>query len=298
MLGPALVFRSGSLLFAETPPATPSTPGPDLKPLSPGEEIHVLQAIDAQDKSSGTTTLDLSNPVSTPAGSSPHPRFRPACHSFLFPGHGGASCGPGRSSPPPSGLSALVLKEGVYLAWDAASGASSAAAYNVYRSTTPGWDYSQINLKSLTAPYFLDGVPSSISPPKNGENYFYVVAAVDAQGRLSDYSDEVAVTPKDMEIPETEEEKKEEAKNAPVSGAGEEELKIPEQKIINLQLPADTQLSIQGYKKIEADFSFQKFNRPDQNGSSFRGGQHNGQPGNGREPGRKGGEERGRSRRL
>ncbi len=187
----------------------------------------------------------------------------PSTNSNLTASPAGASSETSGPPQPPTGLSVLVLKEGVYLSWDASS--DSTATYNVYRSTTPGSDYRQINLKSLTAPYFLDGVPSSIAPPKNGENYFYVVAAADSQGRLSDYSDEIYIAPFGMEIPGSEEDKNA-AKNGPVSGPAEEELKIPEQKILSLSLPADTQLSIQGYKKIEADFAFQKFNRQDQNG--------------------------------
>jgi len=259
------------LLFAQTPPTASPTPDPNLKNLSPGEEIQILQAIDSQNKATGTTTLDLSIPVTTSNGSPSTVISSQAASSITTPTPAAVVSGPAGPPPPPAGLTSLVLKEGVYLTWNAIAGAGASATYNVYRSTTPGWGYRQINLKSLPAPYFLDGVPSSISPPKNGEDYFYVVAGTDAQGRLSDYSDEIAVNPKDMEIPETEAEKAAEAKNAPVSGAGkdtEEELKVPEQKIVNLQLPADTQLSIQGYKKIEADFSFQKFNRPDQNGVS------------------------------
>ena len=254
----ALFCTAAPLLFAQTPTATAI---PDLKGLSPGEEQQILRAIDSQNNSSTPTTLDLSGSGSvssamTPAQTQTTPQSSPGPVTTADLSSG--------EPQPPTGLTILVLKEGVYLSWDAGS-SNAATTYNVYRSTMPGSDYKQINLKSLTAPYFLDGVPSSISPPKNGENYFYVVTAVDTQGRLSDYSDEVAVTPKDMEIPETEKQGKKGVLTVPGTEQ-EEELKIPEQKIISLQLPADTQLSIQGYKKIEADFSFQKFNRPDQNG--------------------------------
>ncbi len=254
--------------FAQTPISTPATPDPNLKTLSPGEEIQILQAIDSQNKGSGSTTLDPSgpittvqnqtSPVSTPGAGQP-------IASPVIPSSTVTVSAPAGPPPIPTGLSVLVLKEGVYLAWDASSPSASTVSYNVYRSTTPGTGYRQINLRTQTAPYFLDGVPSSSSPPKNGENYFYVVAGVDSQGRLSDYSDEVFVAPLGMEIPETAEEKAEEAKNGAVTGAPketEQELNIPEQKIVNLQLPADTQLSIQGYKKIEADFSFQHFTHP------------------------------------
>lgn len=198
-----LFFAAAPILFAQTPQATPAIPNSNVKPLSPSEEIQILQAIDAQNKNSGATTFDLSSPVSTAA---------PAVNLSPSPTPEAIVAAPVGPPPPPTGLSVLVLKEGVYLAWDASSDSSAAASFNVYRSTMPGSGYRQINLKTLTAPYFLDGVPSSISPPKNGENYFYVVAAADSQGRLSDYSDEVFVSPMGMEIPETEEEKAEQSK--------------------------------------------------------------------------------------
>ena len=207
-------------------------------PLSPQEEIQVLDAIDGN-----SNTASASATQQAPAA---------------------ASLGP---PPAPAGVKLLALKEGVYLSWDAAPAGSPVASYNVYRSTTPGEGYRLINLKPLAAPYFLDGAENSLTPPKNKEDYFYVVAAVSSRGEVSPYSDESAITPEGMEIPLTAEEQKEAEKPTPVPTQEEEKvLNVPEQKIVNLQLPADTQLSIQGYKKIAAVFSFQHYNRPDLNG--------------------------------
>ncbi len=73
--------------------------------------------------------------------------------STPVPGQSGAVAGSAASSvaatagapvsyaPPaaPTGLSVLILKEGVYLSWDAAPATSPVTAYNVFRSTTPGF---------------------------------------------------------------------------------------------------------------------------------------------------------------
>ncbi|HJT24283.1 MAG TPA: hypothetical protein VJ873_06880, partial [bacterium] len=166
---------------------------------------------------------------------------------------------PANYTPPtaPTGLSVLILKEGVYLSWDAAPAGSAVTAYNVFRSTTPGGGYKKVNLKPVSSPYYLDGLQSSTTPPRNGEDYFYVVSASDSQGKTSPTSDEITVTPQGMEIPE------EEASPTPTPPPEEKEILLPEKNIVNLQLPADTQLSIQGYKKIDVQLGFQNFpNRP------------------------------------
>ena len=161
--------------------------------------------------------------------------------------------------PIPIGLSNLILKEGVYLSWTPAAEGSSVAGYEVYRSRMPGAGYRLLNPKPLTSPYFLDGAGTNLPAPQNGDDYFYVVASVDAKGNVSAYSDELAVSPQGLDIPappgalET---------ATPTPEVIEEtELKIPDKNMFNFQLPADSQLSIQGYKQIEADFSFQSFHR-------------------------------------
>lgn len=170
-----------------------------------------------------------------------------------------AGAGSAALPPIPTGLSNLILKEGVYLSWTPAAAGSSVAGYEIYRSRMPGAGYRLLNPKPLTSPYFLDGAGTNLPAPQNGDDYFYVVASVDAQGNVSAYSDELAVSPVGLDIPappgalET---------ATPTPEAIEEtELKIPDKNMFNFQLPADSQLSIQGYKQIEADFSFQHFHR-------------------------------------
>jgi hypothetical protein len=234
---------------------TPSTPSPvsavssapttDLS-VSTDEEIRILDAIDAQSNTpeAQQATSVTSDPGTQTAGA------------------------PVSYAPPtaPTGLSVLILKEGVYLSWDAPPAGSSVTAYTVYRSTTPGEGYKRVNAKPVAAPYFLDGLQTSLSPPRNGEDYFYVVSATNSSGQTSPTSDEITVTPQGMEIPE-------EAlsgggsKPTPTATPEEREIAIPEKNIVNLQLPADTQLSIQGYKKIDVEMAFQDFyNRPVANG--------------------------------
>ena len=235
----------GQVASPALPPTTaasnPSTTGSVSSPqteltVSPEEEIKILDAIDAQ---SNTSTAQKTAPVSTtPAQPGPPPA--------------------GYAPPTaPTGLSVLILKEGVYLSWDAAPAGSAVTAYNVFRSTTPGEGYKKVNLKPVSSPYFLDSLQNSTTPPRNGEDYFYVVSASDSQGKTSPTSDEITVTPAGMEIPE------EEASPTPTPAPEEKEIVLPEKNIVNLQLPADTQLSIQGYKKIDVQLGFQNFpNRP------------------------------------
>lgn len=226
--------RKASMTPTRPPVRRPTaTPTPNLT-VGSEEEIQVLDAIESQSK-------------------------EPAASPTVVP-----------AEPPaaPSGLTVMMLKEGVYLSWDPAPSSARVTSYNVYRSTIPGGGYRLINAKTLTAPYYLDGAQNSVEAPKNGENYFYVISALDPEGRESSKSDEAAITPEGMEVAATAEAGKGEATPTPKPEEEERVLNVPEKQIINLQLPADSQLSIQGYKKIEALFSFQKFNRPDLNGVS------------------------------
>lgn len=219
-----------------TPDSNEKTLSSDDLTLSPQEELQVLYAIDAQ-----------SNTANSAAASST------ASTVYSLP-------------PIPTGLKVIVLKEGVYLSWEPAPAGSTASTYNVYRSTVPGMGYHLINLKPINAAYYLDSPQNSLEPPHNGEDYFYVVTSVDNHGNVSPYSDEIPATPLGMDVAQSTEEVAA-AKLAKESPPEEEKvLKIPEQNVINLQLPAESQLSIQGYKKIDAQFAFQKFNRPDANG--------------------------------
>ncbi len=195
--------------------------------LSPDQEAKILSAIDSN-SSTSVAAIQARPLVTTPP-------------------------------PVPVGGKVIILKEGIYLSWEAAPPTSSAVFYAVYRSTTPGFGYRPVNAKPLNAAYFLDGPPNSLQNPRNGEDYFYVIVSVDNQGNVSHYSDEIAVTPKGMEIPLSEEEiKAAQIASQPPPPEEEKVLNVPEQNVINLQLPAESKLSIQGYKKIDTQFVFKK----------------------------------------
>jgi hypothetical protein len=74
----------------------------------------------------------------------------------------------------------------VSLSWGASS--SQISGYNLYRSTTSGSGYSQINSSPITTTNFTDQNVTA------GTAYYYVVTAIDGSGVESSYSNEVSVT--------------------------------------------------------------------------------------------------------
>ncbi|HVZ82015.1 MAG TPA: hypothetical protein VHE12_14605 [bacterium] len=242
-LKPFLAFLSWMLVlsFFSRLGAEP-TPTPDLT-VSPDEEIRILDAVVGTSKT----------PTAVPNAST----------TSEAQGNGRPAVLPARPPLAPTGLKVEVLPDGVHLTWDKASASSPVSFYTVYRSLLPGFGYKALNPSPVLLNSFLDGETESPTPPKNGNDYFYVVAATDALGRQGPMSDEVNASAAGLAFAA--------GTSAPVTlGAeeGEEEktLTIPERNLVNLQLPADTQLSIQGYKKIDAQFSFQHFNRDVVNG--------------------------------
>jgi hypothetical protein len=238
-LGPVSTSISGSTMGNGTSESQLSSSSTNDFSLSPEEEAKILSVIDAAEN-----TMTAAAPVK-----------KTAAIVYVPP-------------PVPTGLSIIALKEGVYLSWDTAPATSSVAYYNVYRSTTPGMGYKLMNSKPLNAAYFLDGPPNSNNNPQNGEDYFYVVAAVDGAGNISPYSDEETVTPSDMDIAMSNEQIEDIKLSKQAQPEEEKILNVPDQGIISLKLPADSQLAIQGYKKVEAQIGFQTFSRPDVNGLS------------------------------
>src|SRR5665213_829999 len=238
-LGPVPTSVSGSTMVNGTSESQSSSSSTNDFSLSPEEEAKILSVIDA---SENTMTAAVSGKKTA---------------AIVY-------------APPsvPTGLAIIALKEGVYLSWDTAPATSSVAYYNVYRSTTPGMGYKLMNSKPLNAAYFLDGPPNSNNNPQNGEDYFYVVAAVGGARNISPYSDEETVTPSDMDIALSNEQIEEIKLSKQAQPEEEKTLNVPDQGIISLKLPADSQLAIQGYKKVEAQIGFQTFNRPDSNGLS------------------------------
>lgn len=89
---------------------------------------------------------------------------------------GGAGNRAGPSSP---------AQHHVDLQWN--PGSNGDVTYNAYRSRTPGGPYTPI-ATSLT------GVNYSDWSVKSGTTYYYVVTAVDSQGRESPYSGEATAT--------------------------------------------------------------------------------------------------------
>ncbi|MCJ7612359.1 MAG: M28 family metallopeptidase, partial [Candidatus Aminicenantes bacterium] len=71
----------------------------------------------------------------------------------------------------------------VYLNWNSVSGAIS--GYNIYRTTTPHSNYRKLNSAPVTDLSYVDQGLSSET------TYYYVVTAVDDQGRESNFSQEV-----------------------------------------------------------------------------------------------------------
>jgi hypothetical protein len=101
-----------------------------------------------------------------------------------------AVAGSGDTTAPaaPSGLAAEPGNGLVSLDWDD-NNEADLAGYNVYRSTTQGGGYGQINSSLVSGSDYIDnGV-------NNGTEYFYVVTAVDTSSNESGYSNEASATP-------------------------------------------------------------------------------------------------------
>jgi GH35 family endo-1,4-beta-xylanase len=95
----------------------------------------------------------------------------------------------------PTGLTATDGDNLVWLDWNDNS-ESDLAGYNVYRSTTSGSGYSQLNGSLVTDSNYTDTMVS------NDVTYYYVVTAVDANDNESVYSSEVSATPGYQTCPE------------------------------------------------------------------------------------------------
>jgi fibronectin type 3 domain-containing protein len=106
------------------------------------------------------------------------------------------SATPADATPPaaPTGLAATAGDATVSLDWDD-NGESDLDGYNVYRSTTPGGGYSQLNGALLSSSDYTD---NSVS---NDTTYYYIVTAVDTSSNESGYSNEASATPTDTTPP-------------------------------------------------------------------------------------------------
>lgn len=93
----------------------------------------------------------------------------------------------------PTALYADADNAVVNLDWDDNTEADL-AGYHVYRSTTSGTSYSQINTSTLTVSEYTDNTAV------NGTTYFYVVTAIDTSSNESEDSDEAFATPIDPDF--------------------------------------------------------------------------------------------------
>jgi len=100
------------------------------------------------------------------------------------------------TEPPtaPTGLEATAVGEMVLLDWND-NNEADLGGYNVYRSTTQGDDYSQINSTLLSDSNYTDDTVIADT------NYYYVVTAVDIFSHESGYSNEESVTTFDITPP-------------------------------------------------------------------------------------------------
>lgn len=103
-----------------------------------------------------------------------------------------AEAGAGDDTTPPAaptGLSATGGDEMVLLNWND-NGEVDLKGYNVYRSTTPGGNYSQLNGSPLSSSIYIDN--NSVT---NDTVYYYVVTAVDMALNESNDSNKESATP-------------------------------------------------------------------------------------------------------
>jgi hypothetical protein len=89
----------------------------------------------------------------------------------------------------PRGVAAQTVAGGISMTWQGATdcNGNGVAGYNVYRSTTPGSDYTKVNQEVIAGTSFMDGTPVS-------GTWYYVVKSVDEDGLESVASEEVSVT--------------------------------------------------------------------------------------------------------
>jgi hypothetical protein len=100
----------------------------------------------------------------------------------------------------PQGLRAQGHAGGFLLSWDAATDCNGGPVlgYNLYRSTTPGGNYTKVNTVLISGTQYDDtSVSSTVARNSNssaasGPTYYYVVTSVDAQGDESVYSQETS----------------------------------------------------------------------------------------------------------
>ena len=106
-----------------------------------------------------------------------------------------ASATPTDTMPPaaPTGLTAIAGDSTISLNWNDNS-EGDLDGYNVYRSTTSGSGYVQLNGSLLSSSDYID------NSVVNGTTYYYVVTAVDTSSNESGYLGEASATPNESTI--------------------------------------------------------------------------------------------------
>lgn len=144
--------------------------------------------------------------------------------------------------PPPEALVAIGGDEYVSLSW-LPSPVAGILGYNVYRSTREGeYGTVPVNRSLVTGTEFNDDEKNSTGPPENGVVYWYIVRAVDEQGRLSVPSEEGRARPEGApvitEIPKVE------------YGFGESQLSVSGRKVVSLGYTVRTPKNAPGTSQL------------------------------------------------
>lgn len=154
----------------------------------------------------------------------------------------GAAPSDAAGPPPPEALVAIGADKFVSLSW-LPSPAGTILGYNVYRSTEEGsYGSVPVNRSLVTGTEFIDNQENSTSGADNGTTYYYVVRAVDAEGRLSMPSEGARARPEGApvisEIPKVD------------YGFGESQLSVSGRKVVSLGYTIRTPKNAPGVSQL------------------------------------------------
>ncbi len=162
---------------------------------------------------------------------------------------------------PPGHIFLRNLPIGIYVSWHPPRHEKK-ISYNVYRTTIPGADYRRINAQPVTQNFFLDGA-HSLHPPQNHQIYFYAIESVNKQGHESGLSYEMVIKTRNLHLSRAISPAMLARMISNSNWKAPHEslnlLNLPANGAINLSLPEESKLSIQGYKKISTQINWQKY---------------------------------------
>jgi len=149
--------------------------------------------------------------------------------------------------PPPEALVAIGADKFVSLSW-LPSPAGTILGYNVYRSTEEAsYGSVPVNRSLVTGTEFIDNQENSTSGADNGTTYYYMVRAVDAEGRLSIPSEGARARPEGApvisEIPKVD------------YGFGESQLSVSGRKVVSLGYTIRTPKNTPGVSQLSGSQS-------------------------------------------